>query len=100
MPAPDDLATAYAEYLARYQELVGPREVGQYGKWGRHLVKKYSREEFQTRHDQFVKLERACRHILETGATMNDAVTLAFEEAAAEILIEANALELKIESSN
>ncbi len=84
----DSLQAAYQAYLERFDRLVGPRPVGQYGTWKKHLVKKFSLEEFGQRHEAFLKLEKVCRHILDTGATMNDAVTQALEEAAAEILIE------------
>lgn len=84
----DSLQAAYRAYLERFDQLVGPRPVGQYGTWKKHLVKKFSLEEFQQRHEAFLKLEKVCSHILETGATMNDAVTQALDDAAAEILIE------------
>ncbi|MBI2897046.1 MAG: hypothetical protein HYY06_26045 [Deltaproteobacteria bacterium] len=97
MPADANPEIAYQEYLARYESLVGHREVGQYGKWGKHLVKKYSAEEFRERYEQFMKLEGVCRHIVETGATMNDAVTAAYKEAAAEILLEPEAMNVSVE---
>src|SRR5688572_26766132 len=84
----DELQAAYQGYLDRFDKLVGPRKVGQYGTWQKHLVKKFSLDEFQQRFEAYQKLEKVCRHILETGATMNDAVTQALEEAAAEILLE------------
>jgi len=84
----ETLREAYRAYLERFDQLVGPRPVGQYGTWKKHLVKKFSLEEFSHRHEAFLKLEKVCRHILDTGATMNDAVTQALDEAAAEILIE------------
>lgn len=97
MPVATDAQAAYQEYLARYESLVGHREVGQYGKWGKHLVKKFSADEFRERHEQFVKLEGVCRHIVETGATMNDAVTAAYKDAAAEILLEPEAMNVSLE---
>ena len=83
-----DTQAAYQAYLERFDRLVGPRPVGQYGTWKKHLVKKFSLDEFRQRHEAFLKLEKVCHHILETGATMNDAVTQALDDAAAEILIE------------
>ena len=84
----DKLQAAYQAYLDRFDRLVGPRKVGQYGTWQKHLVTKFALDEFQQRVENYEKLEKVCRHILETGATMNDAVTQALEEAAAEILLE------------
>lgn len=86
----EDTQAAYQAYLERFDRLVGPRPVGQYGTWKKHLVKKFSLEEFSQRHEAFLKLEKVCHHILETGATMNDAVTQALDDAAAEILLEAD----------
>ncbi len=51
-------------------------------------MKKCALDEFRQRHEAFLKLEKVCHHILETGATMNDAVTQALDDAAAEILLE------------
>jgi hypothetical protein len=84
----DDHQAAYRAYLERFDRLVGPRPVGQYGTWKKHLVKKFAPDEFSQRHDKYLKLQQVCHHILETGATMNDTVTLALDEAAAEIVIE------------
>jgi hypothetical protein len=79
---------AYQLYLTRFDEKVGPLDVGGYGKWKGKLVRKLSADEFATRHNEWSTLARAYRKIIENGDTLNDAVTKLLREREAELLFD------------
>lgn len=89
--APDeiDYKAAYASYVQRFAERFGERPVGAFVKFGRHMVQKLSESEFAPRLDAYVKLHRACKKMIDSGATISDALVLDFVEASAWIAVEA-----------
>lgn len=84
-----DLDNAYEAYLSRFGERFGDKEPGAFVKFEKHMVQKLSREEFPPRLEQYLELHRTCKEMLATGATINDALVLEFDEAAAWLAIQA-----------
>jgi hypothetical protein len=78
----------YAQYLARFQQYVGPLAVGAYGKFKGKLVRKLAPDEFAKRHAEFANLDKTYRGIVERGDTINDAVVKLWRERRAELLID------------
>ncbi|MGF1466333.1 MAG: hypothetical protein ACFCGT_09375 [Sandaracinaceae bacterium] len=84
-----DYEAAFARYEARCAEALGDAKVGAYAKLGRTLVQRLSEDEFPARLDRYVELHEACREMIESGATISDALVHDFEEAAAWVAVEA-----------
>lgn len=84
-----DLDTAYAAYLARFAERYGEKKTGAFVKFEKHMVQKLTKEQFAPRLDRYLELHATCKQMLKTGATINDAVVLEFDEAAAWLAIQA-----------
>ncbi|MGB0678569.1 MAG: hypothetical protein ACPGUV_02785 [Polyangiales bacterium] len=90
-----DVDAAFAEYLKRFDARFSDRAEGTFVKFGHTLIQKLNRDEFEERLQNYVTMRQRCREMLESGATISDAVTLDYEEAAAWIALEApNLLEL------
>ena len=84
-----DYATAFEKYNARFDKALGPKPVGAYAKFGRHMVKRMDRAEFEARLDTYVQMHAACKRMLDGGSTISDALVLEFEEAAAWVAVQA-----------
>lgn len=84
-----DYEAGYIGYLERFAERFGDRPPGAFVKFGKHMVQRLTPEEFPRRLDHYVKLHKACKHMLETGSTISDALVLDFVEASAWVAIEA-----------
>jgi hypothetical protein len=84
-----DYDLAYSGYLDRFTQRFGERAPGAFVKFGRSMVQKLPRPEFEKRLDHYVKLHHACKHMIEAGSTISDALVLDFVEAAAWIAVEA-----------
>jgi len=84
-----DLDTAYDAYLRRCAERFGDKPDGAFVKFGKHMVQKLTAEEFGERLQHYLDLHATCRNMLKTGSTINDALVLEFDEAAAWIAIQA-----------
>ena len=84
-----DYATAFEKYNARFEKVLGPKPVGAYAKFGRHMVKRMDRAEFEQRLDAYVQMHGACKRMLDGGSTISDALVLEFEEAAAWVAVQA-----------
>lgn len=84
-----DYDSAFERYETRFQAQVGPRPVGAYSKFGKHMVKRLSRDEFTEKLDDYVELHAACRAMLDGGTTISDALVHDFEEAAAWVAVKA-----------
>lgn len=84
-----DLDTAYEAYLERFRDRFGAKPVGAFAKFEKHMVQKLSREQFAPRLEHYLDLHATCKQMLKTGATINDAVVLEFDEAAAWLAIQA-----------
>ncbi len=84
-----DYATAFEKYNARFEKALGDKPVGSYAKFGRHMVRRMDRAEFESRLDAYVALHTACKRMLDGGTTISDALVLEFEEAAAWVAVQA-----------
>ena len=84
-----DYEAGYVGYLERFAERFGERPSGAFVKFGKHMVQKLAPGEFRHRLDHYVSLHQACKHMLETGSTISDALVLDFVEASAWVAIEA-----------
>lgn len=84
-----DLDTAHGAYIQRFEQAFGDKPAGAFVKFGRHMVRKLTREEFAPRIERYLLLHQTAGRMLQTGATINDALVLEFDEAAAWIAIEA-----------
>ena len=84
-----DYDTAYVMYAERFQTRFGERAEGAFVKFGKHMVKRLPRPEFEKRLDTYVRLHKACKKMLESGSTISDALVLDFDESAGWIAVEA-----------
>jgi len=84
-----DLDAAFVSYEKRFAKRFGEKSAGSFVKFGRHMVQKLARSDFDGRLEHYLRMHASCKRMLETGATISDAVVLDFEEAAAWIVIEA-----------
>lgn len=84
-----DMDTAYDAYLERFRARYGDKPDGAFVKFDRHMIRKLGRADFPDRLRQYLQLHATCKEMLRTGATINDAVVLEFDEAAAWLVIQA-----------
>lgn len=84
-----DYATAFEKYNQRFTKAVGDKPPGAYAKFGRHMIKRLDRAEFERRLDTYVQLHAACKRMLDGGSTISDALVHEFEEAAAWVAVQA-----------
>ncbi len=84
-----DYVAAYDSYVACFESLFGDRPPGSFVKLGKHMVQRLAFGDFPARLDHYVELHRAVTEMLESGATISDALVLEFVEASAWIAIEA-----------
>lgn len=84
-----DIETAYDAYLERFRAQYGDKPEGAFVKFDKHMIQKLSRADFPRRLEQYLELHATCKEMLNTGATINDAVVLEFDEAAAWLVIQA-----------
>lgn len=88
--APDiDYERAFSMYVDRFSEKFGPREPGAFVKFGKHMVTRLDEGAFKARLDDYVRLHKACKKMIESGSTISDALVLDFVEAAAWVSVEA-----------
>jgi hypothetical protein len=57
-------------------------------KFGKHMVMRLDVREFKHRLDEYVRLHKACKRMLDQGTTISDALVLDFTEAAAGVAVE------------
>lgn len=88
-PKEIDYEAAYSGYLDRFEKRFGERPTGTFVKFNKHMVQRLGPDEFAPRLHSYVKLHKACKKMLETGATISDALVLDFVEASAWIAVEA-----------
>ena len=84
-----DYATAYEKYNQRFDKALGPKPIGAYAKFGKHMVQRLAQEDFEERLDTYVQLHTACKRMLDGGSTISDALVLEFDEAAAWVAVQA-----------
>lgn len=84
-----DYETAFDKYNVRFEEALGKKAVGAYGKFGKYMIKRLERVEFDPHLDTYVQLHAACKRMLDGGATISDALVHDFEEAAAQVAVKA-----------
>lgn len=88
-PIDIDYERAFSMYVERFGEKFGERDPGAFVKFGKHMVTRLAEGEFKPRLDDYVRLHKACKKMIETGATISDALVLDFVEAAAWVAVEA-----------
>ncbi len=84
-----DYATAFDKYNQRFAKAIGEKPEGAYAKFGRYMIKRLDRAEFERRLDTYVQLHAACKRMLDGGSTISDALVHEFEEAAAWVAVQA-----------
>lgn len=84
-----DYETAYDAYLARFAEHFQDKPEGAFAKFGKHMVQKLSRKDFAERLDLYLRMHAECKRMINSGATISDALVLDFEEASAWLVLEA-----------
>jgi len=84
-----DYVTAFEKYNDRYETDLGERPVGAYAKFGKFMVQRLARPEFDQRLDSYVQLHAACKRMLDGGSTISDALVHDFDEAAAWVAVTA-----------
>lgn len=83
----EELVKAFREYVARFDQEIGPKEFGQFGTWERQLVKKLKYDEFVDKYKQYKQMDDVYQGIVERGDTINDMMIHALREIASELLI-------------
>ncbi|RLB53056.1 MAG: hypothetical protein DRJ42_13055 [Deltaproteobacteria bacterium] len=84
-----DSQAAFEAYIARFDGQFGDKDPGTFVKFGKHMVQKLNDAEFPERLDYYLRMHRTAKEMLSAGSTINDAVVLEFDEAAAWIAITA-----------
>jgi hypothetical protein len=84
-----DIERAYSAYLERFRTQFGERPEGTFVKFGKHMIQKLTRDEFDERLHQYLEMHDATKTMLSSGATINDAVVLEYDEASAWISLKA-----------
>jgi hypothetical protein len=83
------LDEAHDHYLARFRTEYGERADGAFVKFGKHMIQKLSRTAFPERYEAYVRLHRACKQMIASGSTINDALVYEFAESSAWMALEA-----------
>lgn len=84
-----DFDAGYAMYLERFTTKFGEQPEGAFVKFGKHMVQKLGAKDFPERLTRYVKMHKACKEMLDSGATISDALVLDFDEAAAWVAVAA-----------
>ncbi len=84
-----DFDAGYRMYLERFAAKFGERPDGAFVKFGKHMVQKLPVADFPARLERYVKMHKACKQMLDSGATISDALVLDFDEAAAWVAVQA-----------
>ncbi|MCC6875342.1 MAG: hypothetical protein IT378_13635 [Sandaracinaceae bacterium] len=84
-----DYDIAFEKYNARFEQTHGDKPIGAYTKFGKHMVQRLSREDFEGKLDIYVRLHGACKRMLDGGTTISDALVHEFDEAAAWVCVQA-----------
>ena len=77
----------YQTYLAVCQKHLGPLNPGQYGMFGRSLVKKLGPDEFVERYEDFLGLANVFKSSMKSGATVDDTLYQELKTAAIALLM-------------
>lgn len=84
-----DIERAYSAYLERFQNQFGNRPEGTFVKFGKHMIQKLTRDQFDERLHHYLLMHDTTKSMLSSGATINDAVVLEYDEASAWISLKA-----------
>ena len=88
MDAPEPTEGAYTAYLQRYEEAVGPGDLGSYAKYKGRLIKKLARDEFDKHWKELAELTVVYEKVVEAGDTINDILVRVLRERCDELLVE------------
>lgn len=83
-----DYRRAYETYLDRFDTNCGEMALGAFVKFGRTMISKLSPDEFPARLDRYLLMHRTCKSMLESGATINDAMVDEFQDASCWMALE------------
>lgn len=83
-----DYDQEYADYLERFERLVGDIKTGQYGRYKGRLVRKYDREELEAKLEQYVELGERFVEMMNSGDTIDDLLAVDLRAAEAELVLE------------
>ena len=81
----------YAKYVERFEKALGALEVGAYGKWKGHLIKRLSPEDFEVRHSAYRKLAEEFQAAVDRGYTISNQLMRQLREHAAELVLSTHA---------
>lgn len=94
-PVEIDYDAAFESYVARFNAHCGDKPPGGFAKYGNTMIQRLSRADFDERLERYLFWHRECKRLLGSGATIADAITMEFEEAAAWVCLKApNILEM------
>ncbi len=82
----DNITEVYSHYLRKSERLFGPLGVGQVAQHRGKLIQKLSHAEFVEKWNEFKKLEIYLRHVMSSGATLNDDIYRKYLELSALVL--------------
>jgi hypothetical protein len=83
-----DAVEEYRLYLQRFDDLLGPCELGAYMKHHNRLIRKLTYDEFEPRWRELAQIERAYEDVVERGDTINDVLMKVLRERRDELLVE------------
>lgn len=78
----------FAQYLARFDDLVGDIQTGQYGRYKGRLVRKLDPERFEAKLAEYHDLGERFLAIINAGDTIDDALAVDLRAAEVELLIQ------------
>ncbi len=77
----------YQQYLDRVRAALGDVPLGAFAKFGGHLIRKLTAEEFQAADREYAELSRQYHDSIDRGDTVNDVVLRLIREKAAVLLL-------------
>ena len=84
-----DVERAWSSYQQRFHRRFGEDKApGAYVRFRKHMIQRLDRQGFEPRLANYLEWHQECKEALESGATINEALILEFEEAAAWLAIE------------
>ncbi len=83
----EDLPARYHEYLARFAKELGELPAGAFAKFGGHLIKKLTFEEFTPAYLEYTDMRTHYDESVDRGDTINDIVLRVLREKAARLVL-------------
>jgi hypothetical protein len=83
----EDLPARYHEYLERFAKELGELPAGAFAKFGGHLIKKLTFEEFTPAYLEYTDMRTHYDESVDRGDTINDVVLRVLREKAARLVL-------------